>query len=42
LLKYTYDQKRKFDAVASMQMAEIGDEELFGITPSKVVDVSKI
>ena len=40
LLKYSYSQKRKFDIVASMQMAEAGDEELFGITPTKVVDIS--
>lgn len=42
LLKYSYSQKRKFDIIASMQMAEAGDEELFGINPSKTVDVSAI
>ena len=42
LLKYTYSQKRKFDIIAAMQMAEIGDEELFGITPTKVIDTSTI
>ncbi len=39
LLKYTYAEKRKFDIVAALQMAECGDEELFGLTPAKVVDV---
>lgn len=35
LLKYTYENKRKFDMIAAMQMAEIGDEALTGVTPSK-------
>ena len=35
LLKYTYENKRKFDMIAAMQMAEIGDEALTGITPTK-------
>lgn len=39
LLKYSYSQKRKFDIVAAMQCAEIGDEELYGINPTKVVGV---
>lgn len=38
LLKYSYSQKRKFDMVAALEMAELGDEELYGITPTKVVD----
>lgn len=42
LLKYTYSQKRKFDVVAALQMAEAGDEELFGIKPTKVVDVNAV
>ena len=35
LLKYTYENKRKFDIIAALQMAEIGDEALTGITPIK-------
>ena len=42
LLKYTYENKRKFDVVAALQMAEIGDEELFGVTPTKVVNTSAV
>ena len=41
LLKYTYDNKRKFDIIASLQMAEIGDEALTGITPIKQNNLSK-
>lgn len=33
LLKYSYVNKRKFDIVAAMGMAELGDEELFGNAP---------
>ena len=36
LLNYTYDNKRKFDVVAAMQMAEIADEDLTGISPTIV------
>ena len=42
LLKYTYSQKRKFDIVAALEMAEIGDEELFGINPTKTVNVEAV
>ena len=42
LLKYSYSQKRKFDIVAAMQMCEIGDEELFGLNPTKTVDTSAV
>lgn len=41
LLKYTYENKRKFDMIAAMQMAEIGDEALTGITPMKPAATSK-
>lgn len=41
LLKYTYENKRKFDMVAAMEMAEIGDEALTGITPVKPAVTSK-
>ncbi|MBQ8132477.1 MAG: hypothetical protein IJ193_08300 [Bacilli bacterium] len=40
LLKYSYANKRKFDIIAAMEMAEIGDEALFGLNPAKVVDIS--
>lgn len=40
LLKYSYANKRKFDIIAAMEMAEIGDEALFGLNPAKVVDLS--
>lgn len=33
LIKYSYANKRKFDIVASMGMAELGDEELCGVQP---------
>lgn len=33
LLNYSYELKRKFDIVAALQMAEIGDEALTGVTP---------
>lgn len=42
LLKYSYSQKRKFDIVAALQMAEAGDEELFGLNPAKVIDQSAV
>ena len=29
LLKYDYEQKRKFDIIAAMGMAELGDEEMY-------------
>ena len=42
LLKYSYANKRKFDIIASLEMAEIGDEELFGLNPAKVIDQSAL
>lgn len=42
LLKYTYANKRKFDIVAALIMAEIADEELFGINPVKVVNTATV
>lgn len=35
LLNYSYEEKRKFDIVASLQMIEIADEEMTGITPTR-------
>lgn len=34
LLKYSWENKRKFDIIASMEMAEIADEELMNIRPA--------
>jgi len=36
LLNYSYENKRKFDIIAALQCCEIGDEEMFNLTPSKV------
>ena len=33
LLKYSYENKRKFDIIAALEMAEIADEELMGLNP---------
>lgn len=33
LLKYSWENKRKFDIVAAMIAAELGDEDLMGFTP---------
>ena len=41
LLKYTYENKRKFDMIAAMGCCEIGDEALTGITPMKPTVTSK-
>ena len=35
LLKYTYENKRKFDIIAAMSCCEIGDEAMTGILPVK-------
>ncbi len=35
LVKYSYANKRKFDIVAALGMAELGDEELSGIIPEE-------
>lgn len=34
LLKYSWENKRKFDIIAAMEMAEIADEELMNIRPA--------
>lgn len=36
LMNYSYEDKRKFDIVAALQMVMIGDEALTGITPTTV------
>lgn len=41
LLKYSYENKGKFDIVAAMQMAEIADEELSELVPVAVKDIKK-
>jgi len=33
LLKYSVENKRKFDIVAALGMVLLGDEELYGVTP---------
>ena len=33
LLKYSWENKRKFDIIAAMIAAELGDEDLMGFTP---------
>ena len=40
LITYSYENKRKFDIVAAMGMAELGDEELSGVAPRKIEDDS--
>jgi len=40
-MKYTDENKGKFDMVAAMSMAEVGDEELNDILPKKVEVISK-
>ena len=40
MLNYSYENKRKFDIIASMQMAEIADEELSGVTPTTVTSMN--
>ena len=41
LLKYTYENKRKFDMIAAMSCCEIGDEAMTGITPVKQQNFKK-
>lgn len=37
LIKYSYENKRKFDIVASMEMAELGDEDMSGALPTEAI-----
>lgn len=41
LLRYSYENKRHFDIVAAMGMAELGDEELMGIVPKSLEESSQ-
>lgn len=41
LLNYSYEQKRKFDIIAAMGMAEIGDEALTGMPIRNIQQTSK-
>lgn len=41
LLNYSYENKRKYDIVAAMGMAEIADEELMGFNPKPAHNVEK-
>lgn len=42
LLKYSYENKRKFDIVAAMEMAELADEELMGFIPKAKSELKKV
>lgn len=35
-IKYSYENKRKFDIIAALGMAMLGDEELMGVLPKEV------
>lgn len=41
LLKYSWENKRKFDIVAAMIAAELGDEDLLGYTPRAQDEIKK-
>ena len=41
LLNYSFEDKRKFDIIAALVCAEIGDEALMMITPTKAAAVQK-
>ena len=36
LLKYSWENKRKFDIVAAMIAAELGDEDMLGFVPKSI------
>jgi hypothetical protein len=40
LITYSYENKRKFDIVAALGMVELGDEELSGVSPRPIEDIS--
>jgi hypothetical protein len=41
MLNYSYENKKKFDIIASLQMCEVADEELTGIPPKIVQPIKK-
>ena len=41
LLKYSWENKRKFDIIAAMIAAELGDEDLMDISPRVQNEISK-
>lgn len=41
LLNYNYEDKRKFDIVAAMQMMLIGDEQLTGVIPKVATQIKR-
>ena len=41
MLNSTYENKRKFDIIASLGMCELGDEDMSGLTVGKVDTVKK-
>lgn len=40
MLKYTYENKRKFDIIAALSCCEIGDEAMTGIFPVKKNEIT--
>lgn len=42
LLKYSYENKRKFDIVAAMAMTEIADEDMLNLRPKIKNELSKV
>jgi hypothetical protein len=41
LLKYSWENKRKFDVVSAMIVCEIGDEDMMGFHPKVQNEISK-
>ena len=41
LLNYSFEDKRKFDIVAALVCAEIGDEALMAVSPTKSTFMQK-
>lgn len=41
LLNYSYEDKRKYDIVAALQMVMIGDEQLTGVIPREAGKIKK-
>lgn len=39
MLNYSYENKRKFDIIAALQMAEIGDEDMSGLNPATISEI---
>lgn len=41
MLNYSIEFKRKFDIIAALGMAELGDEDMSGLTPVKSMQTNK-